>query len=289
MKLSDMKQRQAKHVLLYGPPKIGGKTWLTGQLAKEGFKLKWLDLENGRTTLYKLPPGAQELIDIINIPDTKDFPIAAETVPKIFKGAPVKVCNQHGVVSCSICLKQAITDFSEVHLKVMKEDEIVVLDSLTQFSNSLMSHIGKDKDDLWRPEWSDYRTQGAMLDRLLSTIQNAPYNVVVITHESMVPLEDGKERLVPVAGTVNFSRNTAKYFDEVIYCEVKNKKHVAASSTTYAHNILTGSRTGLELEKESEASLLKIFRPDAGTQQKVGEAQGHLQAVQQTIGGMKKP
>jgi hypothetical protein len=285
MKLSDMIRRQAKHVLLYGPPKLGGKTWLAGQLSRFGFRLRFIDLENGRTTLYQLPLEAQNNIDVINIQDTKDFPIAAETVPKIFKGDPVSVCNTHGKVGCMICLKNDPADFTKVFLKDMKEDEIVILDSLTQFSNSLMSHIGRDKDDLWRPEWSDYRTQGAMLDRLLSTIQNATYNVIVITHESMVPLEDGKERLVPVAGTTNFSRNTAKYFDEVIYCAVKNKKHVAASSSTYAHDILTGSRTGAILEKEDEASLLKIFRPDAlvSFSQKQIEAERHLSAVQQQI------
>jgi hypothetical protein len=70
---------------------------------------------------------------------------------------------------------------------------------------------------------------------------------------------DGKPKIVPTAGTRNFSRNTAKYFDEVFYCEVRNKKHVVGSSTTYANNILTGSRSGQVTEGDSEASLLPIF------------------------------
>jgi hypothetical protein len=122
-----------------------------------------------------------------------------------------------------------------------------------------MSHIGRAKDDMWKPEWNDYRTQGSMLDRGLSTIQNAPFNVVLISHELEVDMEDGKKKLVPVAGTTNFSRNTAKYFDEVVYCEVKNRKHVAGSSTVYAPNILTGSRTGAETEKGEKPSLMGIF------------------------------
>ena len=83
---------------------------------------------------------------------------------------------------------------------------------------------------------------------MLSEIQNAPYNVICITHEVSTELEDGKEKLVPVAGTRNFSRNTAKYFDTVIYCEIKNGKHIAASKSTYANNILTGDRLGVEVE-----------------------------------------
>jgi hypothetical protein len=133
---------------------------------------------------------------------------------------------------------------------------------MTQLSNSFMNHIGKDKDDTWKPEWEHYRTQGAMLDRVLCQIQNASFNVIVITHESAIEMEDGKEKLIPVAGTRNFSRNTAKYFDEVVYCEVKNRRHIAASSTLYQQNILTGSRTGAELEKDQVPDLIKIFRPE---------------------------
>ena len=258
MKLSEMKRSATKRILVFGPPK-SGKTWLVGKLAEAGFKLKWFDLESGRTTLYQLSDAAQDRIEIFAIPDTKDFPIAAETLMHVIKGFPVRICHTHGKVSCAICMKATPGDFSTICLNNMKEDEIFVLDSTTQFSNSIMSHIGRGKDDLWKPEWSDYRTQGAMLDRFLSSVQNGSFNCVIITHEASVPLEDGKEKLVPVAGTSNFSRNTAKYFDEVVYCEVKNRRHVAASSSTYAPNIVTGSRTGVVIEKDAESSLLKIF------------------------------
>jgi hypothetical protein len=45
----------------------------------------------------------------------------------------------------------------------------------------------------------------------------------------------------------------------VIYCELKNKKHISASSTTYANNILTGSRTDVTLESLDAPSLFSIF------------------------------
>lgn len=280
MKLPDVAKRQAKHVLVYGPSK-SGKTYLVGRLAEYGFNLKWVDLENGRTTLYQLTPAAQERIDIVNVPDTKDFPIAAETVTKILKGDKVRVCNTHGKISCSVCMKDCPADFTEVHPKGQTLNDILVIDSMTQYSNSIMSFIGKNADDFWRPEWEHYRSQGSMIDRGLTNVQTAPYNIVVITHESMVSLEDGKKKLVPTGGTENFSRTLARYFDEVIYCDIKNKKHIAASSSTYEHNILTGSRSGLVLEKEAEASLLKIFRGETSSQP--SEAISHLKAVQQSL------
>jgi len=278
MRLDQLTRQTAKHILVFGPPKIGGKTRLVGELSRV-YKLKWFDLENGRTTLYQLPQEAQANIDMFVIPDTKDFPVAAATIPVVLKGQKTRICNRHGAVSCSICIKNNPADFSEIHLNELKEDEILVIDSMTQLSNSIMSHIGRGKDDLWKPEWNDYRTQGAMLDRILSTIQNAPYNAIVITHEQSVPLEDGKERLVPVAGTSNFARNTAKYFDEVVYCEIKNRRHIAASSTTYSPVVLTGSRTGAELEKETSPSLLSIFTGE----KKVDQASVILHQVKQEI------
>ena len=72
-------------------------------------------------------------------------------------------------------------------------------------------------------------------------------------------MEDGRKKIVPVCGSSKSSRNTAKYFDHVIYCEVKNKKHISASSTTFANNIVTGSRTDFVMEQAAEPSLLDLF------------------------------
>lgn len=103
------------------------------------------------------------------------------------------------------------------------------------------------------------------MDKFLSQVQQAKFNIVCITHVVETELEDGRKKLVPVCGTTAFSRNTAKYFDHVVYCEIKNKKHNFASSTTYANNILTGSRTDIALESTEAPSLLAIFEGKVGT------------------------
>ena len=114
-------------------------------------------------------------------------------------------------------------------------------------------------------EFDDWANLGKLMDVFLSHVQQANFHVVCISHETEVKMEDGKDKLVPTAGTRNFSRNTAKYFDEVIYCEVKNKKHVVGSSTTYNNNILTGSRSGTTLETDPSASLIPIFTGERPT------------------------
>lgn len=264
MRLSEKKLVTTHRVCVFGSPK-SGKTQLVGELSAY-FNLLFFDLENGYATLLKLPKDQQERINIISIPDTKVFPIAIETMLKVITGLPFNICQTHGKVSCLLCKKESAPE-DRVALNELDDSWIVVIDSLTQLSNSAMNHLTKNQDDLYKPEWSDYRNQGQLLDKLLSQVQQAKFNIVCITHETETEMEDGRKKLVPVAGTTSFSRNTAKYFDDVVYCEVKNRKHAFASATTYAGNILTGSRTGTVLEADEKPTLLRIFAAErTGTQ-----------------------
>ena len=259
MKLSQKSAVKSHRVMLFGPPK-SGKTELAGKIALDPrFNLLVFDLENGSDTLLKLPPETHDRIEVISIPDTRGFPIAIETMLKVIKGGPVDICELHGKVSCALC-KSKLLPTTRVELNSLGLDTIVIVDSITQLTNSAIAHITKAQPDDYKMEFDDWANLGKLMDTFLSYVQQAPFNIICISHETEVKMEDGKEKLVPTAGTRNFSRNSAKYFDEVVYCEVKNKKHVAASSTTYANNVLTGSRTGNVLEsKPGEASLVSIF------------------------------
>lgn len=262
MKLSQKIASKSHRVLLFGPPK-SGKTQLAGELSKE-FNLLWFDLENGVDTLLKLPEEQKERIEVITLPDTRSYPIAIETMLKVIKGAKQDVCEKHGKVACAVCKKDS-QPFTVVELSTLPLDTIVVVDSLTQLTNSAISHITKNQPEDYKLNYDDWGNLGKLMDTFLSHVQQSGFHIVCISHETETEMEDGKMKLVPTAGTKAFSRNTAKYFDEVIYCEVKNKKHIAASSTTYNGNILTGSRSGSTLETQLEASLIPIFRGDIPT------------------------
>lgn len=267
MKLSLKVASKAHRVLLFGPPK-SGKTQLAGAVASD-FDVILVDCENGSDTLKKLPIEQQERIEVISLPDTRDYPIAIETCLKLVRGGPVSVCELHGKVSCSICKKEGAI-FNHLEFNALPLTTIVIWDSLTQLTNSAIGHITKVQDELYKLERDDYMSLGKLMDVFLSHVQQSRYNSICISHETEVEMEDGGQKLVPTAGTRNFSRNTAKYFDEVVYCEVKNKRHIAASSTTYSNKILTGSRTGFVLENSAgSASLVPIFRgelpPHAGS------------------------
>lgn len=258
MKLTQKKHSSVHRVCLYGAPKAG-KTELAGKLA-EHYNLLWIDLENGYTTLLKLPQEWQERIELVHIPDSKEFPIGVETLLKIVKGNKVKVCEAHGKVGCAACSK--LPNNLEVELNTLDGSWVVVIDSGTQFTASAIAHITKNQPDTYKMDFDDWGNLKVLCEKLGSQMQVAPYNLVFITHEEEVELEDKTKKIVPVLGSSKSSRNTAKYFDHVVYCGVRNKKHVVGSATTYAMSLMTGSRTDVALEetsKDSEPTLLEIF------------------------------
>lgn len=270
-KLSTLHSSATHRILIYGGPKTG-KSLLAGKLA-EYYNLIWFDLENGHETLFQLPAAWQERIEIISLPDTRAYPVAIETCLKVVK-SKCSICEEHGKVSCMICKKEESQMmkvdpncgahkklFVDVDINNLDHKHVVVFDSMTQLTNSAIAHITKGEPDDYKLNYDDWGYLGKLMDIFLSHIQQAGYNVVVISHETEAETEGKKKTLVPVAGTRNFSRNAAKYFDHVIYAERKNKKHVFSSDTTYATNILTGSRTSARLEDSAEPSLLTIFHP----------------------------
>lgn len=264
MKLDTYIPSVARKILVYGAPKTG-KTDLVGQLAAT-HKLWWFDLEDGIKTLLSSPRVKKEHlknIELFKLPDTQTFPVAIETLLRVIKGGSNKICHAHGVVNCVKCKLLPEDQHSVIDVGTFGITDILVIDSGSQLSASAMNYIqreliAKDNYDK-KPDWDDYSKQGRILDRIFSILQQAPFNVVTISHELLVEMEDGKKKLVPIGGTSQFSKTFAKYFDDVIYCEVVNKKHKAASSTTYSGNIVLGSRTGKELEKAETPSLLPLF------------------------------
>jgi hypothetical protein len=260
MKLTELKKSTVHRVCIFGPPK-SGKTQLVGKLA-EHFNLLWFDFEDGYKPLLKLPIEWQERIEIIKIPDTKIFPIGIETILKVIKGDKQFICVAHGKCSCPLC-KQANAPVQEVELNALDNSWIVVFDSGTQIAQSAMNKIILDKNETYKPQWDDYAAQGHLMYKLLSQMQQAPYNLIFITHEEETELEDGSKRITPVSGSAKFSKNTAKFFDDVIYSRVANRKHTFGSATTYLANVITGSRTDLRIEDSPDApDLMQIFKSD---------------------------
>lgn len=266
MKLTDYKEKAAQKVLVYGPPKVGGKTDLVGQVSA-GKKLWWFDLEDGIKTLLHSPRMKKEWFDnieLFSLPDTQTFPVAVDTLLRVVKGGTNNICHKHGVVGCLACKKDAPEAFTSINVGEFTTNDVLVIDSVSQMTASIMNWICKkqisaDNFD-YKPTWDDYAKQGFILNRIFSILQHAPFNVICISHEQLVEMEDGKKKLVPIGGTSEFSKTFAKFFDHVVYCDMVNKKHKYASTTTYSGSIVLGSRSGKSLETMENPSLLELFK-----------------------------
>jgi hypothetical protein len=146
------------------------------------------------------------------------------------------------------------------------DKDILVIDSGSHLARSAMNkatlkEIQKPGGEEYKPTFTDYAVQGAQMEEILSLIQVSNLNVIMITHELESESLEGREKIVPVAGTRNFSLTCAKYFDAVVYCTVLNKKHKAYSSSTYSPTIITGSRLPIDIDTAADGgiSLLPLF------------------------------
>lgn len=256
-KLSEYRKVATQKVLVNGMSGAG-KSTLVAQLA-EHYTLHWLDLENGVNTLLKLPLTWQDNIDIISIPDSAAFPIASATLSTLFKNGKASICAAHGKDTCMLCKKDSLP-VTELDFSLLTTNDIVVIDTATQLSHSILSHLTRAQAVDYKLERDDWGGLRRMTEFFCSQFQAATFNLVVICHVVEAKTEDGKTKLVPSFGSAGMSAEFAKAFDHVVYCEVKNGKHVAGSSTTYSGSIMTKSRTDFCIEKLPVPSLLPIFQ-----------------------------
>ncbi len=270
MKLTEYKSTAGRHIMVYGPPKVG-KTALAIALAKYGYKLWYVDGEDGIKTAFAVDEAGNRLfsdadlanIELIRLPDSTAYPIFCETMLKIVKGGDMKICHAHGKQMCPICGKTPGAAITEFNVDKFTNKDVLVIDSGSGLSTSIMNHITRElikkNPDTVKPERDDYMAQGFLLNRIFSYVQNAPWNCITISHENENEMENKVKRITPVLGTGNFSKVCAKYFDDVVYCEKVNNKLKQFSNATYANNIVTGSRSGKMIEKEGSRGLIELF------------------------------
>lgn len=253
-------------ILIYGPPK-SGKTRLVATAAKipEIRRIYWFDLENGVETLLNMGLTEEEIAKIVvfKLPDTRDNPVAIETMLKVFSSkTPIKICDAHGVVGCVECAK-AGASFSSICLRDCKHDELVVVDSGSQLGDSALNGACKGQDVAYKLQLDDYGTAGKWLADILSVVQQAQWtNFVFITHELVDEEEINgvkRDKIFPLMGSKTFCRKVAKYFGTVAYTHMKLGKHAAGSGSTYKSDTLTGSRVNALLEKAKEPSMKDIL------------------------------
>lgn len=272
MKLSEYEHKLATlRVLIMGLSGTG-KSTLAATLTKK-FNIIWIDVENAVDILVGLPPEQKERIRLIKIPDTAAFPMAGQTVQKLFKDKKGNICDKHGVIDCPPCKKEG-AGFEYIDFNTLDpKKDIVVLDGITQVALSLFCHLMKTKPIDYKPERDDWGGLRKNTEYLAGNIQGATINLVCTALPTEAVLENGKTKLIPQFGSNPMCQIIGAKFGTIIYTDVVNKKHVAFSSSTHSNNILTKSRVDFRIEDQVELDLCPIFESylsnageeDAGT------------------------
>lgn len=258
---------QPQTAIVYGPPK-SGKTTLAAQLAKR-YNVHWLDIEKGSQTLFTaVPPEYMDNFHLYIIPDEQNTPTAIRLVTKILgTRGTTRFCELHGNTVCPECTKLGTkATWHSINPREFSTKDVLVIDSFTQLSDSAMAHVLGPLSDFEKKqiEFSHYDRQGLALKNILGLIKQLPCHVVVISHEEELEQEDGTKKLSPCGGTRNFARRLSRYFDHVVYVQIKNKKHVAVSGTTSELKIQAGSRNHVELEKGESIENIFSAKVDVG-------------------------
>ena len=247
-----------KRVLMYAPPKCG-KTAAVFGLAKLGYKIVYIGLENGHLVVanegLKMKQDDYERIEIYNIPDSDTNLVAYSAIRQVFQGKRFALCETHGRNSCRECQpnpKVPLENPMVIDPSLWDSKTIVVLDSLTQLFISIKLGILAETNVNGRMTQQGWGDVGNQMDTIISRIQQAPYHLVVLTHTQRIEdtaLDANKKPVVigvrhqPIAGSQNYSANVAKIFDTVVYGEKSKGRYNMYSDQAANPNVIVGSRS----------------------------------------------
>lgn len=265
-------QESSSHsILIYGDSGCG-KTRLaaTAALIPEIQRIVYLDLENGHDTILNmgLPDSALEKIQLFRICDTRKDPHVMSTMLKMFSSKDdVVLCEEHGRINCLACSKEK-KPTQVFNLTKMNHNELIILDSGSQLADCGVNALLKGQPEDAILQIQEWGTVNNWLKSILQVIQIGRFtNVVVLTHVFYDEEYSGtginktliRTKVYPLMGTKNFSTRCGKYFGTIVNLEVKNKRHVGGSSTTYAANVQTKSRLNIKVEAAAEISMQEIL------------------------------
>lgn len=263
MKASDYALLQPQHCLIYGEPGTY-KSRLVMELAEAGFKLKYFCLDGG-IPLKGQSKHALDNTEVFILRDTSTFQVGIKTIRKIIKGDEYNLCDFHGNIECKNC-RLAGQSFSRVCLNESQLDEIIVIDHLTAVSNSALNTVwdGNKYAESTVPaddttSFNIWRQQGWLIADVLKRAENASFNTAIISQETMVKTEDGSSKIMPQAGTDNFSRTIPGYFHHVIHCDRGSTGFKFSSIRN--NQAIVKSRDNVAIEDMKKPSLVPFYPP----------------------------
>lgn len=178
-------------ILMYGNAKTR-KTWWAGKAAEANYNVLLLDGDNGWHILKQIKPEAQKRIQIVNMTDNRGMPIFATALARLLKDGKL-TWDEKEKKSAKL---NPNGNCINVNLDLLNENCVVVMDSWTAYTVSLMLQFAKENMiDLSKAEdlvgttksgnedkWGYYRWAGTLATWSIVQLTALPCHVIVIAH-----------------------------------------------------------------------------------------------------------
>jgi hypothetical protein len=227
MNLTEHQSNKLTKLLAIGDPK-SGKTGSLTSLVAAGYKLRVLDMDNLLDTLkYYVMKECREKaknVDFLTFRDqykaSADGPVI-DGMPEAFEKALKALDNWPGLGKP----------------KDWGEDTILVIDSLTRFSDSAFIHFEAMTQRQSRGKYDNravFFTAQRAVEKCLATITGAGFstNIIVIAHVLYIDMPDGTKKGFPLSIGQALSPKIASYFPSVVlYSNDGGKRTIRTNST----------------------------------------------------------
>ncbi len=272
------KRQRGSTVLVWGPPRTGKTRWVSTIVkAPQIKKVFFWDTENGFETILHatdsdgnpyLTDDELSRINLIQIRDTPERPLAAETLLRVFSSpnSTIRINAADGKV-------RGKNDQADDDIIVTPEDwgpeTAHVVDTIGQLGVSMLNlakvEMGDVKD---QRRWYQFATQH--LNNFFTMIQASNAFVICCTHvltDEIVLSRDKsgnpintRDDYYPLCLSKNYSMNVAKYFGSVIYKYIDGFSFAHVSTPTKKRGIQAGTRTNIDISGQPNATLPEVLK-----------------------------
>jgi hypothetical protein len=243
MKLSSHTALSVVKLLLIGDPGAG-KTGALASLAKAGYNLRIIDLDNGLDILLNLladDPAALDRVDFVTATDSFKN-INGRIIPKKPEAWPKVSSSLHSFPDCGSPLEWT-------------PKEVLVIDSMTLAGLAALRWVMAANGRAGvAPYQSDFLEAQNALETMCQFLFDASVNcnVIVTSHVTLVG-EKGFERGYATTIGKALSPKIGRYFNSILYAKSTTR------GTTTIREIVTQPVTNLELKNSSPNKVMRSY------------------------------
>jgi len=198
VKLSDLKKKPPK-IILYGPAG-SGKTAFVSTIGKDGYLI---DIDGGIETARTLKDDFFETRQGIEVLPCAETDVQRPSAYRLLKTEMLRI-------------------FNEVR-KGTFEHKVLIIESLTSLSDSLVRYIMGNSNMLYKPpQMQQHLLISAELDQFLLMVYSIKIPVVLTAHQMVYTVDNKQKMDIAVSGQRTPSK-VLGYFDEVLRAKVQNE------------------------------------------------------------------